>query len=64
LKVVGIVGYKNSGKTTLTNALARELTGRGHQVAVIKHTSHHLDLSEKDTVILGEAVGHSSAETR
>jgi len=57
LKVVGIVGYKNSGKTTLTNALARELTGRGHEVAVIKHTSHHLDLSEKDTVILGEAVG-------
>lgn len=57
MKVVGIVGYKNSGKTTLTNALARELTGRDHQVAVIKHTSHHLDLSEKDTAILGEAAG-------
>ena len=26
LKVVGIIGYKNSGKTTLTHALARELT--------------------------------------
>jgi molybdopterin-guanine dinucleotide biosynthesis protein B len=57
LKVVGIIGYKNSGKTTLTHALARELTGRGHEVAVIKHSSHHLDLPGKDTAMLGEAVG-------
>jgi molybdopterin-guanine dinucleotide biosynthesis protein B len=57
MKAVGIVGYKNSGKTTLTHALARELTGRGHQVAVIKHTSHHLDLAGKDTAILGESAG-------
>jgi len=57
LKVIGIIGYKNSGKTTLTHALARELTGRGHKVAVIKHSSHHLDLPGKDTTALGEAVG-------
>jgi molybdopterin-guanine dinucleotide biosynthesis protein B len=56
LKVVGIIGYKNSGKTTLTHALARELTGRGHEVAVIKHSSHHLDHPGKDTTALGEAV--------
>jgi molybdopterin-guanine dinucleotide biosynthesis protein B len=56
LRAVGIVGYKNSGKTTLTHALARELTRRGHEVAVIKHTSHHLDLPGKDTATLGEAV--------
>jgi molybdopterin-guanine dinucleotide biosynthesis protein B len=56
LKVVGIIGYKNSGKTTLAHALARELTGRGHEVAVIKHSSHHLDLPGKDTAALGEAV--------
>jgi molybdopterin-guanine dinucleotide biosynthesis protein B len=57
LKVVGVIGYKNSGKTTLTHALARELTGRGHKVAVIKHSSHHLDLPGKDTAALGGAVG-------
>ena len=57
LKVIGIVGYKDSGKTTLTHALARELTGRGYEVAVIKHTSHQLDLPGKDTAILGESVG-------
>jgi len=51
---VGVIGYQNSGKTTLTQALARELTSRGHQVAVIKHLSHHLDLPGKDTAMLGE----------
>ena len=56
LKVVGIIGYKNSGKTTLIQALAHELAGRGHEVAVIKHTSHHLDLPGKDTAVLGETV--------
>ena len=57
LKVVGIVGYKDSGKTTLTRALAHELIRRGHDVAVIKHLSHHIDLPGKDTTLLGEVVG-------
>ncbi len=52
-KVVGIVGYKNSGKTTLTRALAQELSDRGHVVAVVKHTSHDLDVPGKDTAVLG-----------
>lgn len=56
-QVIGIVGYKDSGKTTLTHRLARELIGRGYEVAVIKHTSHHLDLPGKDTAILRESVG-------
>jgi molybdopterin-guanine dinucleotide biosynthesis protein B len=56
LKVVGIVGYKDSGKTMLTCALARELKQRGHEVAVVKHSSHPLDLSGKDTAVLGEVV--------
>lgn len=56
MRTVGIVGYKNSGKTTLTHALARELTRRGHEVAAIKHTTHRLDLPGKDTTVLGEAV--------
>ncbi|MDY6878058.1 MAG: molybdopterin-guanine dinucleotide biosynthesis protein B [Chloroflexota bacterium] len=56
MKVVGIIGYKNSGKTMLTRALARELTRRGYEVSVVKHLSHHVDLPEKDTTILGEAV--------
>ena len=54
MKVIGIVGYKDSGKTTLTRALAGELTARGHRVAVVKHTSHHIDVLGKDTAVLGE----------
>jgi molybdopterin-guanine dinucleotide biosynthesis protein B len=56
-RVVGIVGFKNSGKTTLARKLARELIRRGHKVAVVKHLSHHLDLPGKDTTILGEVAG-------
>jgi molybdopterin-guanine dinucleotide biosynthesis protein B len=56
-RVVGIIGFKNSGKTTLTRKLARELIRRGHEVAVVKHLSHHLDLPGKDTTILGEEAG-------
>ena len=55
-KVAGIIGYKNSGKTTLTRALARELTTRGYEVAMIKHMSHHVDLAGKDTAVLAEVM--------
>jgi molybdopterin-guanine dinucleotide biosynthesis protein B len=57
MKLIGIVGYKNSGKTTLAHALARELTARGHRVAVVKHTSHQIDLVGKDTATLLETAG-------
>ena len=55
-QIVSIVGYKNSGKTTLTRGLARELTGKGYEVAVVKHTHHSLDTPGKDTAILGQVV--------
>ena len=38
--VLGIAGWKNSGKTTLAVALIAELTRRGLRVATIKHTHH------------------------
>ncbi len=43
-KVLGIAGYKNAGKTTLTASLVAELTRRGHKVSTIKHAHHHFDL--------------------
>lgn len=43
-KVVGIVGWKNSGKTTLVEKLVRELTARGLRVSTIKHAHHDFDI--------------------
>lgn len=42
--VFGIVGWKNSGKTTLTARLITELTKRGLNVAAAKHTHHTFDM--------------------
>lgn len=44
MKVFGIAGYKNSGKTTLIVELITELTARGLRVATIKHAHHEFDI--------------------
>ena len=43
---VCIVGRKNSGKTTLTVALAAELGRRGRRVVTIKHGHHAFETDE------------------
>jgi molybdopterin-guanine dinucleotide biosynthesis protein B len=47
--IIGIAGWKNSGKTTLAVRLVEELTGRGFRVATIKHAHHALRLDEEGT---------------
>ena len=42
----GIVGWKNSGKTTLTSRLIAELTRRGVKVAAVKHAHHGFDVDQ------------------
>ncbi|MCK4240689.1 MAG: molybdopterin-guanine dinucleotide biosynthesis protein B [Candidatus Atribacteria bacterium] len=49
MRVVGITGYKKSGKTTLTLKLSDELIKRGYKVAVVKHINEDLDLANSDT---------------
>ncbi|MGE0668656.1 MAG: molybdopterin-guanine dinucleotide biosynthesis protein B [Sphingomonadales bacterium] len=44
MHVIGIVGWKNSGKTTLVVELVRLLTARGLKVATIKHAHHDFDI--------------------
>lgn len=41
--IFAISGYKNSGKTTLTEKLVRRLTQMGYRVATIKHDGHDFD---------------------
>lgn len=47
--VWGIVGRKDSGKTTLTERLVAELSGRGLSVSTLKRTHHALDLETPGT---------------
>lgn len=49
MKVIGITGYKKSGKTTLLLNLAQELNKRGYKVAAIKHISKDMELDKGDT---------------
>jgi molybdopterin-guanine dinucleotide biosynthesis protein MobB len=39
-RIISIIGRKNTGKTTLTVALASELARRGHRVMSMKHADH------------------------
>ena len=41
--VIGIAGWKNAGKTTLTTRLIAELTARGKRISTIKFSHHDLD---------------------
>jgi molybdopterin-guanine dinucleotide biosynthesis protein B len=52
IPVIGVVGFKNSGKTTVVEGLVRELTKRGYSVATAKHISQEgfsIDHKGKDT---------------
>ncbi|TVQ39775.1 MAG: molybdopterin-guanine dinucleotide biosynthesis protein B [Geminicoccaceae bacterium] len=46
MRVFGIVGWKNSGKTTLTERLVAHLSAEGVTVSTIKHTHHDVDLDQ------------------
>jgi molybdopterin-guanine dinucleotide biosynthesis protein B len=50
-RAISVVGYKNSGKTRVVEALVSELTGRGYKVGTLKHTAESvlLDTPGKDT---------------
>ncbi|MBZ2169815.1 MULTISPECIES: molybdopterin-guanine dinucleotide biosynthesis protein B [Marinobacter] len=49
MKVIGIVGWKNCGKTTLATALIREMSDRGLTVNSIKHAHHSVDVDQPGT---------------
>jgi molybdopterin-guanine dinucleotide biosynthesis adapter protein len=51
MKIYGVIGWKNSGKTSLMERLVAEITGRGFSVSTVKHVHHAVDLDHpgKDT---------------
>ncbi|MCP5086941.1 MAG: molybdopterin-guanine dinucleotide biosynthesis protein B [Rhodobacteraceae bacterium] len=47
MKVFGVVGWKNSGKTGLMERLVDELSARGFSVSTIKHAHHTFDVDHE-----------------
>lgn len=48
-KIFGITGWKNAGKTTLTERLVTELCRRGFSISTIKHAHHSFDIDQQGT---------------
>ncbi len=46
MRIYGIVGYKNAGKTGLMERLVTEITGRGFSVSTLKHAHHTFDVDQ------------------
>jgi molybdopterin molybdotransferase len=46
MKVFGVVGWKNNGKTTLVERLISQLTSMGYKVSSVKHAHHNVDIDE------------------
>ncbi len=47
MKLFGVTGWKNSGKTGLVERLVKEITGRGFVVSTMKHAHHTFDVDHK-----------------
>jgi molybdopterin-guanine dinucleotide biosynthesis protein MobB len=46
MRVFGIAGWKNSGKTGLAVRLVEEFTRRGYRISTIKHAHHDFDIDK------------------
>ncbi|WP_405265508.1 molybdopterin-guanine dinucleotide biosynthesis protein B [Methanobrevibacter sp.] len=49
MRIVSIVGKKNTGKTSLTVKVIEELTRRGYNVASVKHSHHSIEMDKENT---------------
>ncbi len=61
LPILAVVGPSGVGKTTLLEALTKEMTARGYRVAAVKHSHHQGLLSDtpgKDSYRLWQAGAH------
>lgn len=46
MRIFGVIGWKNAGKTSLMERLVAEITGRGFSVSTVKHVHHDVDLDQ------------------
>lgn len=63
MKLFGLAGWSNSGKTTLMTAVVTILTRRGFRVSTVKHAHHNFDIDRpgKDSFRHREARGNGGA---
>lgn len=47
--LMGIAGWKNTGKTTLLVGVTNALTRRGYKIATLKHAHHGFDIDREGT---------------
>ncbi|MEJ6708839.1 MAG: molybdopterin-guanine dinucleotide biosynthesis protein B [Amylibacter sp.] len=60
MKVFGIIGWKNTGKTGLVERLVTEISARGFSVSTIKHAHHSFDVDHEGR----DSYRHRSAGAR
>ncbi len=46
MRIFGVVGWKNAGKTGLMERLIAEITARGFSVSSVKHAHHSVDVDQ------------------
>ncbi|MDP4032576.1 MAG: molybdopterin-guanine dinucleotide biosynthesis protein B [Pseudorhodobacter sp.] len=46
MRVYGVTGWKNAGKTTLMERLVAEITARGFTVSTVKHAHHATEVDQ------------------
>ena len=49
MKIIGVVGWKDTGKTTLIEKLIKEFNLRNLMVSTIKHSHHNVSLDRQGT---------------
>lgn len=49
MKIIAVVGTKDTGKTTLVTQIVQEMINRGLKVGTIKHMYHAFDVKGRDT---------------
>lgn len=49
MRIISIVGLKNTGKTSLTGKVIKELINRDFKVASIKHSHHKMEMDHEGT---------------
>lgn len=60
MKLIGVIGHKNCGKTTLTERLVAELVGRGLTVSTLKRSHHAVRMDTPGT----DSFRHAEAGAR